>query len=170
MIRRAVVHGLIGGLLLSLAGLYPAIALFAPLFLANWVRPVPNELLHGLFLMASAVVGMPVLFGLGIYSASRTRARNWREGAKAGLLAGLVAGAVCYLTLVSPLNALAAYGRLLPLHPTLAQPLPSPLALTRYIRLFEQGEWSVIFETLSKHPRVYKRLKDANLMLHIMGY
>lgn len=36
--------------------------------------------------------------------------------------------------------------------------------------LFEQGEWSVIFETLSKHPRVYKRLKDANLMLHIMGY
>ncbi len=141
MIRRAVVHGLVGGLLLSLAGLYPAIALFSPLFLPNWTRPVPNELLHGLFLMVSAVVGMPVLLGLGIFAASRTRAHSWRQGAKAGVLAGLVAGAICYLTLVSPLNALAAYGRILPLQPGPVPPLPSLPALTRYIRLFEQGEW-----------------------------
>ncbi|MCA9995085.1 MAG: hypothetical protein KDE56_05025 [Anaerolineales bacterium] len=141
MIRRAVVHGLVGGLLLSLAGLYPAIALFSPLFLPNWTRPVPNELLHGLFLMVSAVVGMPVLLGLGIFAASRTRAHSWRQGAKAGVLAGLVAGAICYLALVSPLNALAAYGRILPLQPGPVPPLPSLPALTRYIRLFEQGEW-----------------------------
>lgn len=140
MIRRAVVHGLVGGFLLSLAGLYPAIALFAPLFLPNWVRPVPNELLHGLFLMASAVVGMPVLLGVGIYAASRTRAHSWREGAKAGVLAGLVAGAVCYLMLVSPLNALAAYGHLLPQPNTPFPTLPPLPAFVRYIALFEQGD------------------------------
>ncbi|MEM7112717.1 MAG: AAA family ATPase [Chloroflexota bacterium] len=143
MIRRSILLGTLGGCLMSLAGLYPAVALLAPLLLPNWNRPIPNELVHGLFLMLSAVVGMPVLLGLGIFVSSRTKARDWQTGAKFGGLAGAVAGVIVFMTLVSPLNALLAYGQVVRYTPSLTMPLPPVRNLMAYISVFESGRYLI---------------------------
>ncbi|MCA9957439.1 MAG: hypothetical protein KC443_00305, partial [Anaerolineales bacterium] len=65
MIRRALTIGLVDGVLLSLAGLYPAVSLIAPILLPGWRRPVSNELLHGSLLMLSAAIIVPLLASFG---------------------------------------------------------------------------------------------------------
>lgn len=140
MIRRSLVVGLIGGFLISLAGLYPLLSLFAPAVLPGWQRPIENEVVHGLLLMASAAVGVPAVLGLGAVAAWRAEVRGWLDGAKAGMIAGLVAGLFCFTTLGSPLNALTAYGQLTPYFSTLlVEPLPPTPALQAFVNIFESG-------------------------------
>ncbi|MCB8985111.1 MAG: hypothetical protein H6659_14870 [Ardenticatenaceae bacterium] len=144
MIRRALVVGFIGGILLSIAGLYPVVSLLAPLVSPMWHRPVPNELVHGLLLMGSAAIGFPVLFTLGLFAAHRGEARGWLPGMKAGLIAGLVASLVVYTTLVSPINALFAYGTIVDFLTKMSEAhvLPAPV-LARYVTIFENGNYLI---------------------------
>lgn len=144
MIRHATSVGFVSGLIISIAGIYPLVGLFAPLFLPGYTQPVANDLLHGLLLMASAVVGVPAFLLGGAAAARRARARGWLHGARAGMLAAAVAGMGGYITLVSPLNALAAYGRITPHLPELlaAQPLP-PDALLAYVADFDNLAFSL---------------------------
>jgi len=144
MIRRALVVGFIGGIMLSVAGLYPVISLLAPLVSPMWHRPIPNELVHGLLLMGSAAIGFPVLFTLGLFAANRGEARGWLPGAKAGLIAGLVASLVVYTTLVSPISALFAYGQIVDFMTRMseARVLPVPV-LVRYVDIFERGNYLI---------------------------
>ncbi|MBK8988914.1 MAG: ATP-binding protein [Chloroflexi bacterium] len=144
MIRRALVVGLVGGILLSLAGLYPVVSLLAPLVSPMWVRPVANELAHGLLLMVSAAIGFPVLFSLGSLAAKRGEAQGWLPGAKAGLIAGLVASLIVYTTLVSPINALFAFGELVQFLMRMPESHNLPTAvLYRYIAIFENGNYLI---------------------------
>lgn len=70
MIRRSLTVGVLAGLLLSLASLYPAISLLTPTLLPNW-EPVAGDLWHGVLLMLSAGVGLPTLLGFGFVAAQR---------------------------------------------------------------------------------------------------
>ena len=144
MIRRALIVGFIGGILFSVAGLYPVVSLLAPLVSPMWLRPVPNELVHGILLMGSAAIGFPVLFTLGLFAAGRGEVRGWLPGMKAGLIAGLVASLVVYTTLVSPINALFAYGQIVDflMKMTEAHVLP-PQVLGRYVTIFERGNYLI---------------------------
>lgn len=136
MIRRALTIGLVVGVLLSLAGLYPAIGLVAPILLPTWPRPVGNELLHGVLLMLSAAVSVPLLFSFGALAARNSTARCGPDGAKAGALAGAVVGLFVYMNLISPLAALAAFRHMSPYHPTFAMPLPPMQAVLAYVQAF----------------------------------
>jgi hypothetical protein len=140
VIRRSLLVGLIAGFLISLAGLYPLLSLFAPVALPGWQRPIQNEVAHGLLLMASAAVGVPTILGLGAVAVRLAGVRGWLDGAKAGMIAGLVAGLFCFITLGSPLNALLAYGQLTPHISALPdEPLPPIPALQAYVNIFDSS-------------------------------
>jgi hypothetical protein len=144
VIRRALVVGFVGGILLSLAGLYPVVSLLAPLVSPMWQRPVANELAHGLLLMGSAAIGFPVLLTLGLMAARRGEARGWLAGAKAGLIAGLVASLIVYTTLVSPISALFAFGQIVDFLIRMPQSQDLPTAvLGRYVAIFEKGNYLI---------------------------
>ncbi len=144
MTKRTISVGLLAGLLLSLAGIYPLIGMATPLVLPAWQPPIANELLHGLLLMFSAAVGLPVFFLGGAWAARRAPAYGIWQGLRAGAIAGATAGAGCFLTLISPLNALSAYGLILTHLPRLiaAEPLP-PTVLLRYVSTFDNFGFSL---------------------------
>jgi len=142
MIRRALIVGAIGGLLLSLAGLYPVVSLLAPLIDPEWGKFLPNPLIHGVLLMVSAGIAIPVMLTIGLFSAGKGDARGIKLGLKAGVISGLIAGLLVYTTLISPINALFAYGTinnyLMEMHNS--QILPQPV-LQQYVTLFEKGNY-----------------------------
>ncbi|MCP4362509.1 MAG: AAA family ATPase [Chloroflexi bacterium] len=140
MIKRSLAIGLIGGIVISLAGLYPIVSLLAPLWLDGWQRPFANELIHGLWLMGSAALMIPTLLFLGGIAAYRARARGVIEGVKAGVLAALTAGGLCYFTLISPVNALIAFGTLgADLNVLVDSFVPSSEALSTYVVAFQNS-------------------------------
>lgn len=109
--KRAVGTGLIGGMIISLAGLYPLISFLAPRWLVGWQRPFPTQI-HLIWLIGSVIVGLPLLFGLGFWAARRARAVGWRQGALRGGQAGLMASLLIYLGLFLPTRVLFVYGRI----------------------------------------------------------
>ena len=134
--------GLTGGVIISLAGLYPIISLLAPLWLDGWERPFANELVHNVWLLGSAVLGVPVLLGLGFWAANRAQARGWQRGAQAGALAGVAAGLLSYITLIVPTHALFAYSIFsadLPAILNADAPLPSPELVGQYTQAFDDA-------------------------------
>lgn len=144
MIRRAIVVGLALGLFISVASIYPLLGFIAPAAISGWRPPVDNMLLHGALLMGSAVLAVPAFLLGGALAAYYTRASGQLEGLRMGLLAGATAGSGVFLTLVSPLNALVAYGTVAPAVPRLmaARPLP-PNALLRYVAAFDNFAFSL---------------------------
>ncbi len=137
MIKRSITIGIIGGILISLAGIYPVISLLTPIWLEGWERPITDDLSHGLLLMLSAVVVVPLILILGAVSARYAQARGVREGTKAGSLAGLVAGFILYFTQIAPLNALVAVGAIEAEFESLSESyLPSLNVLDRYVNAF----------------------------------
>jgi hypothetical protein len=56
-------------------------------------------------LIASTVISTLAVLLIGILPALRVRATRWRDGSKAGLLSGLVAGTVVFVIIASPANA-----------------------------------------------------------------
>lgn len=143
MRRTAIRIGLVGGALLSLASLYPLIGLFAPLALPQWQPPV-SSLLHGLLLMGSAVLGVPVLLAGGAFAARRAAVRGWLDGLRVGALAGATAGMGLYLTVISPLNGLVAFGLVTPHLPHLMAANPLPLdTLLDYVAAFDRFAFSI---------------------------
>ncbi|NJN55742.1 MAG: hypothetical protein HC804_13945 [Anaerolineae bacterium] len=143
MIRRAIIVGIIGGVVLSLAALYPIAGLLAPLWLEGWVRPAPDDLTHGILLMVSAALAVPTFLLIGFVAARPSR--GWREGAKAGMVAGLAAAGLCYFTIILPVNTLVAFGTIGAAMDLLADSfMPPPYVLRNYVISFEnaafQGE------------------------------
>ncbi|MCA9934940.1 MAG: hypothetical protein KC415_13495, partial [Anaerolineales bacterium] len=136
MIRRPLTIGFVSGVLLSVAGLYPAVGLIAPLLLPGWQRPVTNELLHSLLLMLSAVIFVPLLFTFGGFAARRTTARCAKDGAKAGALAGTIVGVFVYMNLVAPLSTLAIFRYMAGYHPSPEMELPPIDAVLAYVQGF----------------------------------
>ncbi len=143
MIRRTITVGLIGGFILTLAGVYPLVGLFAPSVIPGWQAPISYELLNTLFLMASAAIGIPVFIFGGAWAARRGPAIGWQQGLQLGLLAGATAGSGCYITLISPMNALVAYGQITPHLSSLvvASPLPEGTLVT-YVAAFDNIAYS----------------------------
>lgn len=143
MIRRAIAVGLAGGLIISLAGLYPLVGLFAPAVVPGWFPPLANPLLNSLALMISAAIAVPAFFLGGALAVPRRPIEGWTQGVRSGLLAGATAGSGIYMTLIAPLNALVAYGRLAPHLPSLvaAQPLPGG-TLASYVDAFGESAFS----------------------------
>lgn len=139
MIRRAIIVGIIGGVVLSLAALYPIVGLLAPLWLMEWQRPFADDLLHGLWLMASAALAVPTFLLIGVVAARP--ARGWRDGAKAGVIAGLTAAGLCYFTIIAPVNALIAFGAIAQSLDVLVDAfLPPPEVMRVYVLSFDNAE------------------------------
>ncbi len=142
MIRRALLVGLIGGFLLSIAGLYPVVSLLAPLIDPAWGKFLPSPLTHGLLLMVSAGIAVPVLLTLGLFAAAKADARGIKMGTKAGIIAGLIAGLFVYTTLISPINALFAYGTINSYLMEMSNSPTLPVSvLSEYVALFEKGNY-----------------------------
>ena len=137
MIKRASMVGLFTGLLLSLAGFYPAVSLIVPIFFPD--IPKANDLVHGLLLMASAAIGVPIFFSVGMMAVKKSEVRGLIPGAKVGIVAGVVTAVFCYITLISPLNAIAAYSKVLGYIPTPVAPLPPVESLHAYAKVFQDG-------------------------------
>lgn len=138
MTRRTIGVGLLGGLLISLAAVYPLIGMVAPVVMPGWQVPMYGPLLHSILLMISAAIGLPVFFLGGAWAAHRAPAYGLFEGIRAGALAGATAGAGCYITIISPLSAMIAYGEISRFIPRLvaAEPVP-PRILLRYVAAFD---------------------------------
>lgn len=147
MIRRAIFIGIIGGIILSVAALYPIIGLFTPLWFEGWTPPLfklgvalPDDLVHAFWLMGSTVLAAPTVLGVGVLAARP--AQGWRDGAKAGMVAGLTVAAICYFTIILPSNTLAAYGSISGSLDLLAdEMLPSTAVLQTYVSSFETAWW-----------------------------
>ncbi|MCA9957438.1 MAG: hypothetical protein KC443_00300, partial [Anaerolineales bacterium] len=69
----------------------------------------------------------------------KTTARCAKDGAKAGILSGAVVGLFVYMTLVSPLTALAAYRYMSEYHPTFSMPLPPTDVVLSYVQTFSSS-------------------------------
>ena len=137
MIKRAITIGIIGGVLISLAGVYPVMSLLTPVWLDGWERPLTNDISHGIALMLSAVLFVPLILTFGGVAARYAKVRSPQQGAKTGALAGLVAGFIIYFTLIAPLNALAAIGVIKEEIGFLSESyLPSLAVLDRYVNTF----------------------------------
>lgn len=147
MIRRAIFIGIAGGIVLSLAALYPIVGVFAPLWFDNWSPPVanfgfvlPDDVVHAFWLMGSTVLAAPTVLGIGIFAAKS--AQGWREGGKAGIVAGITVATICYFTIILPANTLAAFGNI---NESLAlvadQMLPSTAVLQTYVSSFDDAWW-----------------------------
>ena len=143
MIRRAIAAGLLGGLIITIAGLYPLLGLFAPAVVPGWSPPVSNPLLSSLLLMLSAAIGIPVFLFGGAAAVPRRPVEGWQQGLRSGLLAGATAGSGIYMTLVAPMNALLAYGHISPHVSSLigGQPLPAGI-LDAYVAAFDTTGYS----------------------------
>ncbi len=139
MIQRTIRSGLVAGFLISLAGIYPLMSVAAPLLVPGWQPLITNELLRTILLMISVAVGIPVFILGGAWAARRAGAYGAWPGFRAGALAGATAGSGVYITLISPLTALIAYGQITPHLPqlTTARPLP-PGTMLRYVQTFER--------------------------------
>ncbi|MCA9949018.1 MAG: ATP-binding protein [Anaerolineales bacterium] len=138
MIQRTIRTGLLAGLLISLAGIYPLMSMAAPMLVLGWQPLITNALLRSVLLLLSAAVGIPIFIFGGAWAARRAQAYGTWTGFRAGALAGATAGSGVYITVISPLTALIAYGQLTPHLPqlTTARPLP-PAAMLRYVYTFD---------------------------------
>jgi hypothetical protein len=134
MIRQSLVSGLIAGLVLVLAVLFPAFSLliYPTAFGLRW-PPMP-DLVRSLLLMGCAALGTVALVGVGSLAAIRVRASDVIEGLRAGTISGLSVGLVLYVVLVSPTAGLAASLKLWAFEPTLLMPLPANNMVFYYLR------------------------------------
>jgi hypothetical protein len=133
MNSRVIVLGIIFGLLISLAELYPAISLVAPLSSDGWLRPIQSELGHGIALMISSGAALLLTLGFGVAAARYGRAPNIRLGAKMGGVAGLIVGYLTFVTIYSPLLALFAHNNISAYPPSPGMIFPPSEALDLYI-------------------------------------
>jgi hypothetical protein len=103
--RKAIISGLVSGLLLSLGLLYPTFVFFVyrinPVWFDADIRPA--AMAPGL--MISGLMAFFALLAVGILPAIRAGATSWSEGARAGALSGLVAAVTVFGVLVAPTNA-----------------------------------------------------------------
>jgi hypothetical protein len=103
--RKALVSGMISGLLLSLGLLYPIFVRYVysvnPLWFEADLRPA--SITPGLFM--SGLVVFFAFFAMGVLPAIRAGASSWSEGAKVGALSGLVAAMTVFLVVVAPTQA-----------------------------------------------------------------
>ena len=129
---RVLTTGLIAGILMSLTALYPAISLIAPTTIPSLIRPIENELWHGIALMVSAAAAVFILLDFGIIAARIAGVTDWRFGAKAGAVAGLLVGVVTFVTILSPLLALDAFADIAHFQPHVDGELPSHAVISRY--------------------------------------
>ena len=144
MIRRSILMGLVGGLLIGLAGTYPLLNILAPIAFTEWVRPVQNETVHSLLLMFSAVLMSPPLLALGIFAAHKAKVHHWREGLKSGAIAGMIAGILCYYALLLPINTLIAYSGVIEYLVSMNEAMALPgTVLMQYSRVFTSGAYWV---------------------------
>lgn len=120
MIRKSITTGILVGLLLTLAALYPAFAiLVSPIargthglmeFPLSDVR-LPGNLelpIALLLLMACAGLATLLYLTLGSVAAWRAKASGFKPGMIAGMISGAVAGLTFHVTLVSPTAAIIA--------------------------------------------------------------
>ncbi len=143
-LNHRVIHtGFWAGLIISLASLYPAISLVAPLSIPGLNRPIANDLWHGVALMISAAVVGLVLFTMGLLAARRGGAETTLMGAKMGGVAGLLVGAVTFVFVASPLAAIYAYAGISGYVPNPEFLFPPHDILARYteVMLHEPTEW-----------------------------
>lgn len=105
MTRKSLISGVISGLLLSLALLYPAFVRFVydkyPVYFDFDTRPAAT----GPLWLLSLVLAGVALLTVGVLPAMRTHATSWRAGARAGSLSGLIAAFTLFVIIIGPLNA-----------------------------------------------------------------
>lgn len=148
MIRRAILVGIVGGMVISLASLYPIVSLLTPIWLDGWQRPFSDDLIHGLWLMASAALAVPTFLLIGVIAA--WPARGGRDGAKAGAVAGMAAAGLCYFTIIAPVNALVAFGVIGRSLAVLVDSfLPPPDVLRAYVTSFDNASLQAEFVVLA---------------------
>src|SRR3989304_6036075 len=105
MIKQSLIIGLMAGLLLSLGLIYPTFVLFVWPGRPEWFGVAATNSAQSSGLMASTVISTLAVLLIGIVPALRINATRWRDGAKAGILSGSVAGAVVFVIIVSPVVA-----------------------------------------------------------------
>lgn len=151
MNRRVIIVGILFGLLLSLAMLYPAVSLVAPLSLDGLLRPIQSELWHGVALMVSAAGALLLLLSYGYVAAKHGRAESIKLGGKMGLIAGLIVGYLTFVTILSPLAALLAYDAIAAYPPGTELILPPTVPLETYINTMVYSPTSLLVTTLLFH-------------------
>ena len=151
MNRRVIIVGILFGLLISLAALYPAVSLVAPLSLDGLLRPIESELLHGVALMASAGFAVVLLLSFGYVAANNGRAESIKMGGKMGLIAGLIVGYLTFVTILSPLGALFAYDAIAAYPPAPGMIFPPAEQLETYIDTMVYNPTTLLVITLIFH-------------------
>ena len=140
---RVITTGLIAGFLMSLAALYPAVSLVAPTTIPSLIRPIENDLWHGIALMVSAAAAVFILLDFGIIAARLAGVNDWHMGAKIGGMSGLMVGIVTFVMILSPLLALNAFATISSFQPHITGELPSDALLDQYAQLMldEPIDW-----------------------------
>lgn len=105
MTRKAIVSGLISGLLISAGLLYPVFVRFVFNVGPRWfdADTRPTIIMPGMLI--SGLVVLLAFLGMGILPVVRAGITSWSQGAKAGALSGLVAAMTVFLIVVAPTRA-----------------------------------------------------------------
>jgi hypothetical protein len=105
MIKRGAVTGLLVGVLLVLAALYPVLSTYLGPDILPASRPGP---LHTFLLVLTGGASLAALALVGSLAAWRTHAASTRQGFRVGAASGLVAGLIVYVLLLAPTAAVTA--------------------------------------------------------------
>ena len=105
MTRKALISGMISGLLLSLGLLYPTFVFYVYRINPLWFDADIRLAAITPGLLMSGLVAFFAFLAVGILPAIRAGATSWSEGAKVGTLSGLVAAMTVFLIVVAPTKA-----------------------------------------------------------------
>jgi len=121
MIRRSIGTGLLLGLALALASIYPLLALYAAPRFALGSLPGP---LRPVLPILTAALSLLLLLSVGVVAAWRSGATSAGKGFRAGAIAGLVSALVFFYLALAPTMAALVSVRLWTHAPTLRNPYP----------------------------------------------
>jgi hypothetical protein len=105
MTRKAILSGIISGLLLSLGLMYPTFVLYVFRINPLWFDADVRTTATAPGLLISGVLAFIAFIAVGVLPAIRTGATSWSEGARVGALSGLVAAVTVFGILVAPTDA-----------------------------------------------------------------
>jgi uncharacterized membrane protein len=103
--RKAIVSGMISGLLISAGLLYPVFVRFVFNVGPRWFDADTRPTLIMPGMLISGLVVLLAFLGMGILPVVRAGITSWSQGAKAGALSGLVAAMTVFLIVVAPTRA-----------------------------------------------------------------
>lgn len=134
MIRKSLTTGLIMGMVVTLAALYPTFIQVGVMEHVQFkaLNQQGNELLHQVLMGMCYWLMVTCSLAVGVVAALRARATRFKAGVRAGVLSGMAAAAVVYIVLVAPTAAIVNGREIFNYQPSFMDPYFPEIMLVAY--------------------------------------